>query len=497
MGAGKNATALVNRIAAFFERLPASRPFFLGLVAFLLLIFAGGNLPWHLDNYDQAKQAYVAFEISRTGNLWYQHTPQGRSASKPPLMGWLSAGMRAVGVPWDFAWRLPSFFAALALLAILVREGQILLGAAGATLGAAAFGLNLLTPRLATLVRTDMLLGAFIFLIGWMIYRKLRAGTAWTSTERWLVFAFMTAALFTKGPVIYAFLLPGMVAFAFLERDRAIRRLVWSGWWTWAIPLALFLAWGVTALLTNPDFHEDVVQREFFSRFQEGSRDDERPQPLWFYFPHLLHKFAPWSLLLIGLVIALPVVRRELKSRPAMKWLVLWAMGGLVLMTLVPAKRVDRIFPVVPPLCLLVVEVAAASWSNRRVRIATGAATFAGLLMAGGYFVGLVPLSIHERTPALVEFSGKVRALAGQHGLAEITLPRARDEGLLLYFDRVGFSDKGDAFASWKAGKPMALVLSDRSAKSFFEEMGPVKPALDSGPLLRKNEQRYSLFLQN
>ena len=34
--------------------------------------------------------------------------------------------------------------------------------------------------------------------------------------------------------------------------------------------------------------------REFVGRFGETIH---RPQPLLFYLPHLLHKFAPWSLL--------------------------------------------------------------------------------------------------------------------------------------------------------------------------------------------------------
>jgi len=487
----------VNRLASFLERLPENRLFFLGLVAFLLLIFATGNLPWHLDNYDQAKQAYVAFEISKTGALWFQHTPQGRSASKPPLMGWLSAGLHAARVPWEFAWRLPSFLAALTLLAIFIREGRATLGQAGATLAAAAFGLNLLTPRLATLVRTDMLLGAFIFLIGWTIYRKLRAGTPWTNGERWAVFGFMLAALLTKGPVIYAFLLPGMIAFVLLERDRAARRLVWSGWWTWLVPLALFVAWGVTALLTNPEFHHDVIDREFLSRFQEGARDDERAQPLWFYFPHLLHKFAPWSLLLIGLALCFPAARRQVWARPATKWLLLWALGGLLLMTFIPAKRVDRIFPVVPPLCLLTVEWCALLWRERRVRVATGAVLVGAVFFAGGYFIGLVPLSLHEGAGKLVEFSARARALAAAHGIKEVALPRARDEGLLLYFDTRQFADRNDVFARWKSGAPMALVLSDRNAKEHAAELGRVRAALDSGPLRDKNEKRYYLFLRN
>src|SRR4029077_18578951 len=38
---------------------------------------------------------------------------------------------------------------------------------------------------------------------------------------------------------------------------------------------------------------------------------------------------------------------------PETFWLLCWSIGGLVVMSLIPSKRVDRIFPVIPPLCLL------------------------------------------------------------------------------------------------------------------------------------------------
>src|SRR5205085_518505 len=38
---------------------------------------------------------------------------------------------------------------------------------------------------------------------------------------------------------------------------------------------------------------------------------------------------------------------------PEMSWLIAWALGGIVVMSLIPSKRPDRIFPSVPPLCLL------------------------------------------------------------------------------------------------------------------------------------------------
>ena len=38
---------------------------------------------------------------------------------------------------------------------------------------------------------------------------------------------------------------------------------------------------------------------------------------------------------------------------PETFWLLCWSIGGLIVMSLIPSKRVDRIFPVIPPLCLL------------------------------------------------------------------------------------------------------------------------------------------------
>ncbi len=122
-----NRPVAARRLADFVERIPSSPGAYLALLGLLAVIFALGNFPWHLDEYDQAKQAYVAFEIEKTGELLYQTTPQGRSASKPPLMGWISAAAHAVGLPWALAHRLPSLACAIALLVISIGTGRALL----------------------------------------------------------------------------------------------------------------------------------------------------------------------------------------------------------------------------------------------------------------------------------------------------------------------------------------------------------------------------------
>ena len=131
-----------------------------------ILFFTIANLPWQLDDYDQAKQAFTSFEMIKEGHWFYQRTPQEHVATKPPLVGWISAGLFSLTRSWDVAWRLPSLLAAIAIFILLFRAGSLAHGTIAGLIAFSAFGLNLLSPRLATLVRTDMPLALVIFLIG-------------------------------------------------------------------------------------------------------------------------------------------------------------------------------------------------------------------------------------------------------------------------------------------------------------------------------------------
>src|SRR6266571_3421937 len=124
--------------------------------AIAVVLFLITNLPWQLDDYDQAKQAFTSFEMVKEGHWFYQHTPHERVATKPPLVGWISAGFFSLTRSWEIAWRLPSFLAAIAMLILLFRAARSAYGTIAGLIALSAFGLNLLSSRLAMLVRTDM-----------------------------------------------------------------------------------------------------------------------------------------------------------------------------------------------------------------------------------------------------------------------------------------------------------------------------------------------------
>src|SRR5262245_44736024 len=493
------------------------------VAALIVVLFAIANLPWQLDDYDQAKQAFTSFEMVKEGRWFYQHTPHERVATKPPLVGWMSAALFAVTRSWELAWRLPSLAAAFALAIVLFRAAKDAYGKSAAVIALSAFGLNLLSPRLATLVRTDMPLALVIFLIGLLIWQKIREGDEWKLRDQIYVFVLLTAAMLIKGPIVYAFLLPGIAFFQLRAfKDRRLgqpstanltagkpsllasdARIVsaWTGWWPWIASLAIFLVWVAGGIRFQPGFYEEVVMREFVGRFGETIH---RPQPLLFYLPHLLHKFAPWSVLMVAIA-AVGLRSRNWQWRsvfremsPETFWLLCWSIGGLILMSLIPSKRVDRIFPVMPPLCLLLAaqiaprasgshgpvgrssrSVESDETAHRAVATRTGLtpvyrwsvnALSLAILFTGGYTGWKVITGYRDHRDALAVFGRNIRHEAEAHHW-RYEVVSAKDEGLLLYLRKTHFVEPADTITEWNAGTLDALVASKEKAFVLIRDL--------------------------
>jgi 4-amino-4-deoxy-L-arabinose transferase-like glycosyltransferase len=457
------------------------------VAALIVVLFAIANLPWQLDDYDQAKQAFTSFEMVKEGHWLYQHTPHQRVATKPPLVGWISASLFAVTGSWEVAWRLPSLVAALALAFALFHAASDAYGKVAGVIAVSAFGLNLLSPRLATLVRTDMPLALVIFLIGLLIWQRIRKAVEWKLRDQVYVFVLLTIAMLIKGPIVYAFLLPGIALFQW--RALRKRRLgqpsliasAWPGWWPWVASLAIFLIWIAGGIRFQLGFYEEVVMREFVGRFGETIH---RPQPLLFYLPHLLHKFMPWSVLMVAIALfdlrsrnwQLRSVFREMC--PETFWLLCWSICGLIVMSLIPSKRVDRIFPLIPPLCLLLAAQAGGRYAAlrcpvgaaRRLYLWTTTTLALAVLFTGGYTGWKVITGYRDHRDALAVFGRNIR-LEAEVRSSRYEVVSAKDEGLLLYLRKTRFVEPVDAITEWNNGNLDALVASTEKARTLMPKL--------------------------
>jgi 4-amino-4-deoxy-L-arabinose transferase-like glycosyltransferase len=474
-----------------------------GVLGLTIILWIVANLPWQLDDYDQAKQAFTSFEMVKEGHWFYQRTPNEKVATKPPLVGWISAGIHAGTNSWTLAWRLPSFLAALALLAFLCQTASKAYGAVAGLLATGAFGLNMLTLRLATLVRTDMPLALVTFLIGWQIWLKIRSDQPWTGHERRRIFLLLTAAMLIKGPIIYAFLLPGIALYQWRQRGRPGPN-AWGAAWPWAVSLFVFLLWVLGGIVFVSGFFHEVVLKEFLGRFGETLH---KPQPVYFYLPHLLQKFAPWSVLGLALA-ALAWKAGGMRLRNwwrngsgELAWLVCWSVGGLIVMSLIPSKRVDRIYPIIPALCLLLAALSARLQVRENLRGRATIWTALALLLGGlgwaGYAVWKVDRAYRHDQGALVEFAKSVRAEAQAHDW-RYEVMGGEQEGMLLYLQRSHFLKNDEVIAKWNAGEINAVVAPRRERAVLLRDLrGSVPSPLQSWRKGEKKAPHYILLLKS
>jgi hypothetical protein len=268
------------------------------------------------------------------------------------------------------------------------------------------------------------------------------------------------------------------VSFAWWKRSDNVAS-AWVGVWPWVGSLVIFLAWVIGGILFKPGFYDQVVMREFLGRFTETVH---HPEPLYFYLPHLLHKFAPWSVLMIALAVAFRTrgrIGEALRPMPAdVFWLICWGLGGLIVMSLIPSKRVDRIFPVVPPFCLLLGAQVGRGLMAEKIRAkvyqwSAASLVFACLFTTGYSLWKVVPGYRYQRE-ALVTFSRAVREVAARyHWRYKVVLSNNRSgtEGMLLYLQKLHFVPLDKAVEEWNNDKIEALVIPEDQVDSAMAEL--------------------------
>jgi len=163
---------------------------------------------------------------------------------------------------------------------------------------------------------------------------------------------------------------------------------------------------------------------------------------------------------------------------PEIFWLLCWSIGGLIVMSLIPSKRVDRIFPVIPPFCLLL--AAQAGGRDAALRRPGGrarrpclwiTATFAlAILITGGYTGWKVITGYRDHRDALAVFGRSIRQDAEGH-CWRYEVVSAKDEGLLLYLQKTHFIEPERAVTEWNNRRLDALVASTEKARMLMPNL--------------------------
>jgi len=268
---------------------------------------------------------------------------------KPPLHFWAMAASLGVFGADEWAARLPSFLAALAMVWTTVAFAAHRFGAITGWLSGLILATSALYFLLGGAVNVDVTLAACVNLA---VVACCRVAEPQPRQQRlWglLFFASLGLGFLTKGPIAIA--LTGLVGIAHLlvYRDKRVVTGL-----PWLLGPLLFLAitapWFVVAEQRNPGFLRYFFVNENLLRFTETDYGDRygsgREHPLGSSWLFLLAGTLPWNV--VPLVV-LCTARYRSAAKAALRsdnsFLLLWAVAPAALFTLAPQFTPNYLLP--------------------------------------------------------------------------------------------------------------------------------------------------------
>lgn len=348
---------------------------------------------------DEAHYAQLTRELVAAGN-WLVPLLDGQPyIDKPVLFHWLQGASMALLGTSEFAARLPSAIAALALIGITRWVGTAVFDPAVGRWGAIMFATIPATFALAGIGLLDMVFTAFLFgSVGCLFV----AGRDRRLSVEVAGYALLALAVMTKGPVALV-LVALFCAGAWLSGGE-LRAWTRQFHWKLGLPLAAVAAspwflWmyfrfgqafvdgyfitGNLHYVTQPgSFSKRAISHTFFARAFAGG-------------------FFPWSAVVVGRAIDL-VIRRRAPVQTEEKLLWLWSLIVIGLFSAARFKLDHYIFPAAPAMCL----IAAKAWQDAALaepRLARGThlsvLVLGGGLIVVGTFLSLYMFDLHLELP--------------------------------------------------------------------------------------------------
>lgn len=300
------------------------------------------------------------------GNIILPRFIPGPMVHVPPLYWWTAAlGVRAFG--WtELALRMPSIVAAALTCAIVFAWASIAINRRAAFWAAASLVLGHFFLDAARQPRMDSMLALFVTGATISLERALRppvgpgdaAAPMGDFRSRRLdlaIAAFMMGlGILTKG--ILGILLPGLVAGLYLVVRRRLRDVFRADLIvTFFVALAMGLSWYFAAYkVGGQKFLQWQLAMNLWSRFipAEAGGAGYCAHPFWYFTPHTIAGFIPWSVYLPALAVyAWP--RRGRNLPEAAVFTLCWFAAIFVFFSTSHGKCLVYILPAFPPLAVL------------------------------------------------------------------------------------------------------------------------------------------------
>jgi 4-amino-4-deoxy-L-arabinose transferase-like glycosyltransferase len=274
-------------------------------LVFVALLWAGIYLPGLGTlqlQHEEPRRALPGLHMLASGDWLVPRVGSDPYLRKPPMLNWaIALSCKLSGAPSEWAVRLPSVLATLALaLAIVGIAGRRWLGQEGGLIAAIFYLVNLTMIESGRLAELEALYVSFtgIALVLWMTSWRQEAG----SWQLWLSPApFLALGMLTKGPTHLIFYY-GVILPVLLFGKDARSLLHPAHWLSLLLIVGALLCWAIPCSLAvsshNPAGVWYFWWDQLISRASTESSQHFRLSAWLLNGPQTLKNFLPWTLLL-------------------------------------------------------------------------------------------------------------------------------------------------------------------------------------------------------
>jgi 4-amino-4-deoxy-L-arabinose transferase-like glycosyltransferase len=435
---------------------------------------------------DETRYISVAWEMWLQNSWWLPTRNFEAYAHKPPLLFWLihlGWGVFGVNEWWP---RLLSPLLACCNLLLVSRMAARLWPEqrAIAVLAPAAYASSWYLLAMSTWLMFDMLMTACV-LLALLGLVKIGQGRR----QGWILFPLGVAlGLLAKGPAIFVYTLPALLAWPFWcdqPAPRLRRYLALLGATLAAcVPILIWVY-----LVSRSVSAEKLNELLFEQTSRRLSGDLGHGRPWWWYLPYLLLLPLPWTLW-PSLWRGTPTVAGQQMGR-RFAWVVVGS--GILIFSAVGGKQVHYLLPILAVFCVLIGRTMA-GLSPRKA----GDSTWLVWVMALFLLILWLPIPIKDPDTAVIFqqvrpwFSLALGAitvllLLTRHRVAQVPVVQLASSALVTGFFAAGFSVLAPNYqlqpparivaAAQQAGRPVAFVGFYQAEFSF---LGRLAAPIDS-----------------
>lgn len=194
----------------------------------------------------------------------------------------------------------------------------------------------------AVTLRMDMLMCLFIVL-SLQVFWRMQKDTDGGGRCRWLFPLYLFLAVFTKGPL--GLIIPLVGTAAYLAVSRRIREFFrYWGWRTWGVLVACCALWfGAVYADGGSDYLHNLLFHQTIDRAVNSFHHD---RPFHYYAVSIWYCIAPWSLLVIGVMVA--ALRPKSPRSDLQRFFLTVGISTFVLLSCISAKLQIYLLPAFP-----------------------------------------------------------------------------------------------------------------------------------------------------